>query len=523
MNKFYKEYEMLSAYIDGELNESDVKNLEDKLAVSKDLQIKLAELKKLKQLVHTSAEKANKSPYFETKLISQLADKQTSKFNLKKWTPVIGIAAATIILMIFLKSNPQFFEDVIDQQKSMLSGLYKENLRPLFLTAGLTREDVVDFAFYRKLPLDKERGQFLFLGSNEEGLEYFEIKTAGLTNQSYSFEKFVKAFGLSDNQKKQVDSILDYYANEMESQVLVNENNTVAINPKLWKYNNAIIADLMAFAKDANQNQFLQIAPVEFQKMDKPQLVELSNVIKSASDSDYIFFTPDTIFVETFSFDREKFAREMKNLKKELKDNLAEVRKNLQQQNLVFNIDSNLIKLKSKGRWNNNFELHIDTNICRVVIPDLGINVPNFSIPHLEELEAQIDASNKNLKSFSVKVPFAQQKIQKYDFKVNLGDSSKKFYYDFDIKDFRVPFPPNASKEDSSFYNSDLYKFKADSFSKALKHFFNDSMLFDQKEFQRQMQEFQKEMQRLREEMLRLQKDLRREPIKTDKSEPIEI
>ncbi len=508
MNKFYKEYEMLSAYIDGELTESEVKYLEDKLAVSKDLQHKLAELKRLKQLVHTSAEKAQESPYFETKLISKLADNQTSKFNLKKWIPIFSLVTATIILMFFLKSNPQFFDDVIDQQKSVLSGLYKENLKPLFVTAGLTKEDVLDFAFYRKLPLDKERGQFLFLGSNEEGLEYFEIKTAGLTNQSNSIEKFVKAFGLNDNQKKQVDSILDYYAAEMESQVLVNENNTVAINPKLWNFNNAIIADLMAFAKDANQSQFLQIAPVEFQKMDKPKLVELSNVIKSASDSDYIFFTPDTIFVETFSFDREKFAKEMKNLKNELKDNLAEVRKNLQQQNLVFNIDSSLIKLKSKGRWNNNFELYIDTNICRVVIPDLGINVPNFPIPNLEELEAQIDAATKNLKSFSVKVPYTQRKLQKYD---------------FDAKNFRVPLPPNAFKDDSSFYNSDLYKFKADSLSKALKHFFNDSMPFDQKEFQKQMQEFQKEMQRLREEMLRLQKDLRREPIKKDKSEPIEI
>src|SRR4030066_262550 len=175
MNKFYKEYEMLSAYIDGELTKEEVKYIEDKLAVSKDL-----------------------------------------------------------------------------QQKTKLAGLYTENLKPLFITAGLTNEDIFDFALYRKLPLDKERGQYLMIGSNEDGSNYFEIKTASIAETNNDFEKFVAALNLNKEQKMQIDSILESYADDMQEQILVNENNTVAISPKLWNYNKAIFADIMPFAKDAN-------------------------------------------------------------------------------------------------------------------------------------------------------------------------------------------------------------------------------------------------------------------------------
>ena len=99
---------------------------------------------------------------------------------MKKWIPVLGISLTTIVLMLFLRSNPKFFDTIIEEHKTKLAGLYTENLKPLFITAGLTNEDIFDFALYRKLPLDKERGQYLMLGSNEDGSDYFEIKTASI-------------------------------------------------------------------------------------------------------------------------------------------------------------------------------------------------------------------------------------------------------------------------------------------------------------------------------------------------------
>jgi len=521
MNKFYKEYEMLSAYVDGELSNEEAKYIEDKLAVSKDLQQKLAELRRVKELSQSSFQKVAESPYFETKLISSLNSESASGFQMKKWIPVLGISLTTIVLMLFLRSNPKFFDTIIEEQKTKLAGLYTENLKPLFITAGLTNEDIFDFALYRKLPLDKERGQYLMLGSNEDGSEYFEIKTASTTGNQNDFEKFVTALDLSEKQKMQMDSILESYAEGMQEQILVNENNTVAISPKLWNYNKAIFADVMAFAKECNGEQFVKIVPAGFHNIDQPQLVEIAQVVRTAKDSDYIFMTPDTIFVETFRFDKEKFDDEMKKVHIELKKNLKEAEKQLKQQDYVIKLEDNIVKLKSKGGWDESFEVFIDTNVCRVHVPNMSYSVPDIPLPDLDELEAQIEEATKNLQSFTIKIPKEGHGRQHFEFRVDVGDSSQKFNYDIDIPNFKTPILPDAFMNDSSM--SEIYGFKADSISNMIKLLINDSVIFNQKDFHLQMKEFQKEMRKLREEMLKLQKNLQKEPSKVKSDEPIEI
>lgn len=524
MKSFYKEYELLSAYIDGELSQEEVKFIEDKLAVSKDLQFKLNELKRIKELSQSSFSQIPDSPYFETKLFAELNSTDQSKFKFKKWSPVFGISLAAVVLMLFLKSNPRFFDRIIEEQKSKLAGLYTENLKPLFVTAGLTNEDIFNFALYRKLPLDKERGQYLVLGSNLDGSDFFEIKTAPRSEQHNDYQKFISALNLNEKQKIQIDSILESYADEMQAQVLVNENNTVAINPKLWNYNKAIFADVMAFAKDANQVQFAKIAPVEFTKMNKPQFVQIANVVKTASDSDYIFLTPDTIFVEAFKFDKQKFDKEMRQMKIELKKNLKNTEKQLRQQNFVFNIDSNVIKWKNKSAGAKNFEVVFDSNFCRVSMPNINIDLSDVSFPNLDELEEQIEAATRNIRSFTVSVPGKGNMKQKFEVRVESKDPSYKYKYKIDVPEVKVPAPPNVIMRDSILYkNNEAYRFKADSLASFYQQWMDDSIFFNQKEFKLQMKEFQKEMNRLREEMLRLQKNLQKDTQQTKSEETIEI
>jgi DNA-binding protein YbaB len=523
MNQFYKEYEMLSAYIDGELSNDEIIYIEDKLAVSKDLQQKLAELRRVKELSQSSFQNVTESPYFETKLLSNLGVEHSSGFKLKKWIPVVGFSLATIVLMLFLRSNPKFFDAIIEEQKSKLAGLYTENLKPLFISAGLTNEDVFNFALHRKLPIDKDKGQYLFLGTNEDGSEYFEIKTASLADSDNDFDKFVSALDLNEKQKKQIDSILESYAQDMEAQVLVNENNTVAISPKLWNYNKAIFADVMAFAKDCNYEQYDKIVPAAYSKMDKPQLMEIAEVVRSASDSDYIFMTPDTIFIETFRFDRERYDNEMKQMQAELHKNLKEAEKELRHQNFVLKIDENIVKLKKKGSKDNQFEVYIDTNVCRVHIPNMDFDWSQTSVPNFEELEAQINAATKNLQSFTVRVPKEGNIRKKFEVRVDVKDSSQHYNFDFNLPNIRIPVLPDSFLKDSYLYDNEVYRFKADSLSNAIMLMLNDSMIFNQKDFKFQMKEFQKEMRKLREEMLKLQRNFENEKKEVKSDEPIEI
>lgn len=521
MKNFYNEYEMLSAYIDGELNEEEIKYIEEKLAVSKDLQQKLNELKRIKQLTQTSRRKVPESPYFETKVISQLSSKPSKGFRFRRWAPVLGISLATILLMIFFKTNPNFWKSVIEEQKSRLAGLYTENLEPLFITAGLTNEDVFDFALYRKLPLDKENGQYLTLGSNEDGSEYFEIKKAAETNTKNDFEKFVTALNLNEKQKKQIDSILEFYAQDLQEQILVNKNNTVALSPKLWNYNKAIFADVMAFAKDANEVQFAKIVPADLHEIYQPQLVQLSQTVRSAKDSDYIFITPDTIFIHKFKFDRDKFDKEMDKMEVELKKNLKDVQEQFKEQNFLLNITKNKVKILSDKNKDKNFEVYIDTNICRIKLPDINFDFSTVQMPNLENLEAQIEAATKNIQSFSVKIPKGTGYKNKFEFRINAGDSAQKF--DVEIPHFKTPIIPEEFLNDSLFMSEEIFRLKGDSLANALRLMFDDSMFFNQQNFQFEMKEFKKEMKKLREQLQKLQKNFETNPKKVEKEESIEI
>ena len=147
-----RDLELLSAYVDGEVSEQERLEIEQKLKLSPELQQELLKLQKLKKLTLSSSKRLDDSPYFETRLMARLNDEKTGK-KLKRWYPAIGFALFTILLMLFLKFNPDIINEVVEEQKSNIAGFYKENLKPLLFAADLTNEDIFNFAFYHQLPI----------------------------------------------------------------------------------------------------------------------------------------------------------------------------------------------------------------------------------------------------------------------------------------------------------------------------------------------------------------------------------
>ena len=503
MKNLSKDFEFLSAYLDDELTQGEKARIEEKLISSQELQNKLKKLKRIKELTVSSVKKIEENPYFETRLNAALSFNKPRKNTVKKWYPVIGFTVVTIILMVVLKLNPTLIEDTIEQQKTNLSGFYAENLKPLLLTAGFTNKDIFNFAFSKQLPLDKSSGKYLQLGSKSNGDNYFEIKTASIIPGGDSFEKFIKALKLNGNQKHQMDSILDSYADDLQSQVLVNDKNTVAINPNLWNYHKAIFADIMAFAKEANKNEFDKIVPSGYTFYDRPEVVNFVRKIKNHPDSQYIFITPDSIFSTTFKFDSDKFKAEMEKFHKELKENLKNFDEKFKGFHFNLLIDSGLAKMKHDTALRNNFKIFVDSNQCRV---ELGnIHIPDIELPNFDSIAAQIDRATKNFQSFSFSIPRFDGKNQ-FKFRYRKGDSTHSF-------DIPIPNMDSLINLHKNFFFS-----PGDSAS-AFRFFQNDSLI-NQKEFRKQMQKIQKEMEKMREEMNNLKKDIKKE---TKKSKSVEI
>jgi hypothetical protein len=516
-------YEKLSAYLDGELLPEEKDKFEQEIALSSDLQKKLAELRKLKQLTISSVKPLPESPYFETRLLASLNEHKASFFTFKKLSPIAGFLALTVLIMIFLKYNPQVIEHLVEQQKSNLTGFYKQNLKPLLYAANLTNEDVFNFAFNRQLPLDKTNSQYLQLGYDTTGNGFFEIKTGNIASNRNNLDKFIRALNLNSQQKEKVDSILQNYAEDLQSQVLVNDKNTVAINPNIWNYNKAILADIIAFANNANEKEFAKIVPAGLPYYDKNSIVKVINEVKKTQDNQYIFFTPDTIFSENYEFDRHKFKEEMKTMKEEMKKASYEWKKfaiNLQ-------LDSSIVKLKHDPSWGKNFKVQFDANTCRVNLPNI---IPEIELPDFDSITDQIERAVDIVKQVTVNIPNVTFNIpdgthgkNEFNFKINIpGHPDKMTEVNVDL---------DSILRQNKYYSQKMFgpgkkgQINVDSLLASIRSMIPDSMSYFQgNEFKGQMKEFQIEMKKFQLQMKDMEKELKKNKKELkEKKEPMEI
>ncbi len=509
-------YEILSAYIDGELSAAEAKQLEDKIKFSKELQEKLEELKRVKKLTVSSVKKLPEAPYFETRLAANLNNKGKVWVKFRRWVPALSFSALAIVLMVFLKFNPDIIDRLVEQQKTNLAGFYQENLKPLFYASNLSNEDVFNFAFTKQLPLDKSNGQYLKLGYDPSGKEFFEIKTDEAGSPADNLEKFAAKLKLNSRQRLQVDSILESYAEDLQSQVLVNDKNTVAINPNLWNYNKAIVADIMSFARDANKEEFNKIVPAGYFTYDNPDVRTIVKKVKDTRDNKYIFFTPDTIFTEPYEFDEKKFKDEMAKAREEMKKGMEEAKRSMQNFKINLKLDSSLIRLKSDPAWGKNFKVYIDSNICRVHISKLDI--PDIHFPDFDSISVQVEAAMRNIPPIIIDIPGGKG-VKSYSFKYEYGDSSKQ--------PVRVQIPDVDSilksmgifHGDSLMFNGKGSNFFPDSLASMFKMFDDSLMYFNKGEFKKEMKQLQKEMEKMKEEMKKLKIEIHQDTLKKEESD----
>jgi hypothetical protein len=501
-------YEKLSAYLDGELSPQEKDKFEEEIALSQDLQKKLDELRKLKQLTSASVKKLPESPYFETRLFASLQGQKSSSHRFKRLSPFVGFAVLTVLLMIFLKFNPQVIDRLVEQQKTNLAGFYKQNLKPLLYAANLSNEDIFNFAFDNRLPLDKNNSQYLQLGYDTTGKGYFEIKTGNIAGDRNNLEKFIVALDLNPHQRVKVDSMLQNYAEDLQSQVLVNDKNTVAINPNIWNYKKAILADIIAFAQNANSKEFSKICPVDVKLYNNKSFVAAINEVKKVKNNHYIFFTPDTIFSEDYVFDKKQFKDDFRKMKEEMKS----AKQDWEKMAVNLNLGQNIANLKHDPASSGHFTVQFDKNTCRVNMPNMVQEIP---MPDFDSIVAQVDRATDILKNVTINIPdMPEMKNQvSFNYRVNVpGHESKEMKIKVDLDSILT----HSKKFKNQFYAGPNGQINVDSLVESIKSMLPDSL--SMKEFQVEMKKFQKQMMELQKE---LQKNNKTAPATPKK--PVEI
>lgn len=524
-----RDLELLSAYADGELEGKELIEIEQKLKISPELQQELNRLQKLKSLTYSTARRPQEAPYFESRLMARLSSEKSQGTKFKRWIPAAAFGVLALFLMIFLKYNPGVIDELVEEQKTNLAGFYSENLKPLLFAADLSNEDIFNFAFYHKLPLDNEEQKYLQLGYSNEGEEFFEINSAGFVSDDGTYEKFAKAMNLNPAQKQEMDSILDSYKDELGTQLLVNDKNTLAINPNLWNYNKAIAADLIAWAKDINKDEFEKLVPVKLPLYNENNVRTIVNEVKSAEPKEFIFVTPDSIFTEEYVFNKQMFREQMKQMKEQLKSADEQMKKaNKELQHSLAVSLSNIPKIHRDSSWERKFKVNVDSNFYRVELT--RVQIPEIVMPDFDEIAANIEAAAKHMQTVNISVPKVPGRPNQIRVKAG-SDSLNAYEFNFTIPniDSMTHFMP--MKVDSLLQNYNFngnFRLNIDSLVSGFDTNLIDSLhIMQNKEFRIQMKKLEEEMRQFRREMENLRKDLKKElkkdSGKENKQEGIEI
>ena len=511
MNKDLQTRELLSAYLDDELSQLEKSEVEKLLKTSLELRKQLEDLKKIKQLTQ-QIRKMPESPFFETRLMASIEGQKSETRRISRWLPVTTLAVVTIALMIVLKLNPDLVNDLWDEQKEAIAGFYKENLQPVLFAANLTNEDIFNFAFNNELPLDNTRKQYLLLGYDDSGKEFFEIRSANEELKRQSYNEYISAMNLNDEQKKTVDSIIGSYSKALEAQILVNDKNTIAINSNLWNYRKAIFADLLVVSEKMNKTKFDRIVPAGISNAEKMIVVNTIEKLKNSYNDQYIFVTPDSIFADTYEFNTQLFETQLKELEKNIEAN----EKELKQYALSIRFDSTLQTVDKSSNINHSFRIAIDSNICRVDIPES--NITEIRIPDINNIDPLIEQATNNIHFYAYKVPKVERTESRIKIEYFDNDSIHSYELQFDEYDIDSMI---ESRPEFDFYSLDqLRQVKPFDDSMLAKYQF-DKDYFDRyysdEEFKEQMEELQIELERLSEEMKNWKIKVRKEVTKSPK------
>ncbi|MBN1637374.1 MAG: hypothetical protein JW866_00280 [Ignavibacteriales bacterium] len=233
--------------------------------------------------------------------MESINSKSKNLLFLRRNGSIIGLIILTIGLMFVFKYFQKDINNLIDEGIN----LYTQNLKPLFIKEEITNEDIINFAFYETLPIDKQNSKYIILGNDSAGNDNFVIKTKE-TVATTNYEKFININELDEKRVQILDSILNTYKEDIYTSILFNENNTYAVSHSLPHLRDLLRYDLVLLTEKASELGNIDKRNFIWTSKE-PEVTTFRHKIRTASREDFIFFNPETVFASSCQFDKSKF------------------------------------------------------------------------------------------------------------------------------------------------------------------------------------------------------------------------
>ncbi|NOX66197.1 MAG: hypothetical protein GXO85_10520 [Chlorobi bacterium] len=352
--------------------------------------------------------------------------------GIKKYLPIGGLIILTISLMIYFGID-QFSRSSETNQNNLLSDLYSRTLKPIFVNEKLTKEDVLNFALYNNLPIDKKENKILEVKNDSSGNEVIEVRKTEIKGNTDNYSKFVDKMELNGKQKNELDSLLEEFKQNITNTIFSDDHKTLAVDTRIGLLHQVLRTEISDFisrvkAKENVASIFTESTLENFNKVIENE--------RNKSVRNYIFFTPDTVIHSDAEFVRGKSSQPV---------NKEEPSVFLPVLKVIPESDKN----ESIAKEENGFSFKIDSNVVKVILTENFLK--DLDIENYNELKSVLDSSSNK---FEISIGLPSKKGMHISISGSNPDSADEFRYEFNLEDFgnvinnAVDIPSQSSVED---------------------------------------------------------------------------
>jgi hypothetical protein len=325
--------EKLSLYVDGQLKDADVQEVERRMQEDAEVRSSVEELKRLKTLL---AQQPKLEPHigFWTRLSVELEDQKKEKPNLlpfpRRFVPLVSTSAVLVIVAVgvLVMQNKMRLAQFVNEKSMAAREVYQKSLlqgKVLPLFSKIDKDHALQFTLFGTLSLDEKTQTTLHVDANVQNGYRIEVgKGKRQPSQAVTVERMLSDVKPTNVQRRAIDSLLTLAGKRIESSVFVGENNAVAIAqdlPKLNKFMVTGIASCLEPAQRVRFEKYLAKNDAQFSVSTKHAPVVKAeriyqNIPQRDTDAQFVVITPDTVVYSRIQVD-------IQNIRRQMQENIA--------------------------------------------------------------------------------------------------------------------------------------------------------------------------------------------------------
>lgn len=347
--------------------------------------------------------------------------------GIKKYLPILSLTLLTISLLVYFGFE-QFDKSAETNKSDLLSDLYSKTLKPIFANEQLTKEDVLNFALYNNLPVDKEENKILEVKDDLSGNEIIEIRKNLVKDNTDYYTKFIEKMKLSVDQKDELDELLEDFKQNISNTIFSDDQKTLAVDSRIGLLHRILRTEIFDFISRVNAKENVGQLYAGSTLRNFNRIIEEE---KNKSIRSYILFTPDTVLQSNAEFISVKPYPPI-----EINESITP--------HAIKVIQSNKLIRKE-----NDLTFKMDSNLIKVVLTDDFLQ--DLEIDNYLELKSVLDTSSNR---FEISFGLPDEKTLRLSRSEANTDSNEEFHYEFNLNDFQefistsVHTPANSHIED---------------------------------------------------------------------------